>query len=117
MMRKHGPNLIGRSLAIIVTFAIFLIIVRVSGLPLLVIVAALPVLVTVLAVAVISFVLYVSWRRRRSALMRELKGLCIRCGYDLRASSNQCPECGMPILRRIHPITRREITQGVFREK
>jgi hypothetical protein len=111
-MGKYGPNFVGQLLVMVITVAIFLIIVRFSGLPLAIVLASLPVLLIAVIVAVIAIAVFLGWRRQQKALRREMAGLCIRCGYDLRASKDQCPDCGMLILRRIDPITRREISPG-----
>ncbi len=39
------------------------------------------------------YLLYLPVRRRRK---RKKLGLCVTCGYDLRASRERCPECGSP---------------------
>ena len=35
------------------------------------------------------------YHRRAVERQRRVAGLCPRCGYDLRASSDRCPECGL----------------------
>jgi len=38
-------------------------------------------------------------RQRRLREYRKAHGLCVACGYDLRASEERCPECGRHFAR------------------
>jgi len=51
-----------------------------------------PVVPALLAPLPLAHVLLIRRRRRRGR--RLAAGLCVACGYDLRASPDRCPECG-----------------------
>ena len=46
------------------------------------------------------------WRRWRQRRLAQTEGLCAHCGYDLRATPQQCPECGTLALKRCAPDAR-----------
>ncbi len=48
------------------------------------------------------------WYRRRA---RRLEGMCSNCGYDLRGSSDHCPECNLPFDAEVAEEHRRRAEQ------
>jgi hypothetical protein len=51
-----------------------------------------PCFVLAILLSILPLVLAASWIRQRR---RNAEGNCPTCGYDLRASPERCPECGM----------------------
>jgi hypothetical protein len=58
--------------------------------------AARAIIVALVVLVIDTIVLLILHLRDRRRRMRE--GHCRRCGYDLRASTERCPECGTPFI-------------------
>ncbi len=43
---------------------------------------------------VLPAIAYPRLKRKKTQRVRIAQGLCVNCGYDLRESSERCPECG-----------------------
>jgi hypothetical protein len=54
-------------------------------------------LVTLFATAAAIAIASITAVRMGRQAMRVREGLCVKCGYDLRASTDRCPECGSPV--------------------
>jgi len=56
--------------------------------------ARLPYWVLVAALSFLPIRWIARFRRRRAQDLLNPSGFCVRCGYDLRATPDRCPECG-----------------------
>jgi hypothetical protein len=110
----RGPHFTAAWLCTVVLLCALLVFATsVGGIPplvLILIVVAGPLLLFVIGLAAFfGFGEAIDWLRHRSASAREAAGRCVRCNYDLRATEEKCPECGMPVWRPRDPLTRKVI--------
>jgi len=62
-----------------------------------------PVWALVAVQAPLQTLYWLHWLKLRAQRRRRRLGLCIRCGYDVRANSERCPECGTPVPEKSRP--------------
>ena len=60
-----------------------------------------PPALVITGIPIALWLLLIPSRKRQQRLKR---GLCVECGYDLRASSERCPECGTPVPPQPQPV-------------
>ena len=58
-----------------------------------------PMWAPLLITAILPAFALLRFRRAYIARRRAERGLCAACGYDLRASTDRCPECGAAIIQ------------------
>ncbi len=63
----------------------------------------------------LSLLTFFVTRATARRLRRQRLGLCMNCGYDLRASTDRCPECGEPVLiKNLSTAPLRNIPSQIF---
>ena len=55
---------------------------------------SLPLWISTAVFLIVFVLLYAPIRGEHGRRKRKKLGLCLKCGYDLRASEERCPECG-----------------------
>jgi len=68
-------------------------------------VVGVPYCLVIIALLCLDVLLWKRWRHAH----RKLHNCCVKCGYDLRTSSDRCSECGNPIMEATSDANTREL--------